>query len=215
MEFLFTIIFVLFSLWFIKLILSFIITIIQYIFVERFKIKLNTLKDVEYSAIIVQGRGPIASSKPGRFRFFVIVFDVTEPKKRKPVLSLLPQLSNLKGLCLFEKFIEFDFPNPSLNKWVPVGFIIPELCVFPKKGARQLQIQFCISDQEDNIICHCEKEFPFYNAERGYEDLAQDKVKIFELKIQILMALCMADDYFCASEGHHLIDLMEDFFKGL
>ena len=168
-------------------------------------------KDI--TTIIVKGKGilPLEGSSNPEATFISTVWDITDGKK-SPVLCFIPNLQ-IKGRYFLEKTIPVPYDKTIIKEWTPVGYIFPEACVFPKSKNRHLEVHLSILNNSYKVVQTYSSTIQFYNHQKGYEEITEDKIKFFKIKIQTLMKIAMADEKLDNKEKDFLSKQIEEFLE--
>ena len=198
------------------LIIQFIWNLIQSA-LNRFEITLNTeVKDIsnkKLTIICVKGKGilPLNREDSSDATFVSTVWDITDEKK-SPVLCFIRDFQ-INDMYFLKKTIPIPYDKTIIEDWVDLGFIIPEICVFPRSKNRHLEVHLSILNSSGEVVKTYSSMTQFYNDKKGYEEITEDKIKLFKIEIQILMQISLADGKFDKKEGNFLLKKVEDFLK--
>ncbi len=160
---------------------------------NAFEIDLHIESKDDTQLIIINGRGIIPSNKchDNNLIFISTVWDITNGKE-SPVLCLVPEFQK-HGIFYFQKTVPIPYDATLIKEWVPVGIVIPEICVFPFSKKRKLRTRLSLLNTEGQVIKEYSSEIEFYNSKKGYEEVKKDKIKLFKMELHILMNIAMAD----------------------
>ena len=163
--------------------IQFIWSLIQTAF-NRFEITVE--KDItnidsnnKTTVIHVKGKGilPLSKEESSEATFVTTVWDITE-EKESPVLCFFPDFQ-LNNIYFFKKTMPIPYDKTILQDWMHLGFIIPEVCVFPKSKNRLLKVHFSILNDLGEVVKTYFSTIQFYNDQKGYEEITKDKNKDF------------------------------------
>ncbi len=173
-----------------RIVIEFIINFFSNLF-HSLEVKLEEVENPDTKEITffikAKGRIPVSNS----VNFISMVFDITDGE-RQPVLCFAPNIQN-KNTYWFEKKIDLPYEVTELTEWVPVGIVLPTVCVFPKSKKRELEIVLLLADQNQNVIKKYSLKITYLNNERGYSEIHKIKNKLFKIELQILMSIAMSD----------------------
>ena len=116
-------------------------------------------------------------------------------------------------MYFFKKTISIPYDKTIIKDWTDLGFIIPEICIFPKSKNRKLEVNLSILNSSSEIVKTYSSRMQFYNDEKGYEEITEDKIKFFKIKIQTLMKIAMADENLDNKEGEFLSKQVREFLE--
>lgn len=202
------------------IIIQFIIQFIWNLFhlkLNHFEITLKTdiknIENKETSVIYIKGKGslPLSGEDSSEVTFVSTVWDITKQQKM-PILCFIPEFQ-MKGMYFVKRSFPIPYENPIIKDWVDLGVIIPEVCIFPRSKNRHLEVHLSILNQSGQIIKTYSSTTQFYNAQKGYEEITENKIKLFKITIQILMQISMADGKLDNTEGHFLSEKVEEFLN--
>ena len=111
---------------------------------------------------------------------YLLFWDVTGEKK-SPVICFIPEFQ-MNDMYFFKKTISIPYDKTIIKDWVDLGFIIPEVCIFPKSKNRNLEVHLSILNSSGKIVQTYSSPIQFYNDQKGYEEIAENKVKFFKIK---------------------------------
>ena len=183
--------------------------------VNRFEIILEkeNIKDTKISIISIKGKGvlPLSRESSSEVTFLSTVWDMTD-EKNSPVLCFIPGFQ-MNEMYAFKKKMSIPYDRTIIKDWMDLGFIIPEACIFPKSKNRSLKICLSILNSSGEIVQIYSSTTQFYNDNKGYEEINENKVKLFKTKIQTLVSIAVADGNFDSREGYFISNKIREFLK--
>lgn len=200
----------------VQLIISFIWNLICSAF-DGFQIRLKTdIKNIggkKITIIYVKGQGilPVRKDDSSTITYQLTVWDITGGRK-SPVLCFMPGFQR-NGLYFLEKIIPVPYERTVIKEWVDLGFVFPEVCVFPKSKNRDIEVHMSLLNSFGAVVRTYSSKTQFYNEHKGYEEIKEDKIKILKIKIQILVKIAMADGKFDDKERYFLSKKIEEFLE--
>ena len=163
--------------------------------------------------IYIKGRGALPLSEESNYEvtFVSNVWDITN-ERESPVFCFIPEFQ-MNGMYTFKKTMAIPYNRTVIKDWVDLGFIVPEICIFPKSKNRRLKVCLSILNNSNKIVQTYSSITQFYNDSRGYEEIEESKVKFFKIKIQTLVKIAVADEKLDNREGYFISDKIRDFLK--
>ena len=119
----------------------------------------------------------------------------------------------MNDMYFFKKTISIPYDKTIIKDWVDLGFIIPEVCIFPKSKNRHLKVCLSILNRSGKMVQTYSSTTQFYNDQKGYEEISKNKVNFFKIKIQSLVKIAVADEKLDNREGYFISDKIREFLE--
>ena len=200
-----------------KVLLSY---ILNFFSSHKFEIKLEKeskhFGKMEMDVISIKGRGllPIEGGVGCDSLALCGVFDVTNGNKC-PVMCFIPEMQR-RGTYLFKNIIPLPYRKTVIKEWIEIGFIFPEICVFPKSKLRILEVYVIFINTKDKDFVpreHYSSRIEYYNRRKGYEEIHEDKKDLFKIEVEILAKLAMSDQNLDDKEGSFIKEKIINFIE--
>ncbi len=163
----------------------------------------------------IECRGLIPVTRPRNISFVASLIDVTDSES-KPVMCVVDDFQEPDTIA-FQHRVDGPRlqPDQGLRDWVPMGGLIPEIIVPPRRGRRLMKVVVRVVDRDmrpdislgfggENdpavitaAIADLEHEFTV----QGYEEAAADSDRARVATVRLAVAMAMADGHMDDSEG--------------
>ena len=134
-------------------------------------------------------------------QFIAKLYDETNGKK-EPILSNVKEFQGDNSIAFyFSKSERLPYKNTLINDWATVFKIPLVFLEFPKKGKRDISIEFSVVNQQDNVLEKASHQISFFNNENGYLDLIKNRKKFEEVIIKVALLVSNSDNEMASSEA--------------